>query len=439
MELDSDACVKPQEDYFPEDHLAPNGGRAALLTYDSSHDTFVFEKHSNFLVNEAGIGAYAHGRIHQQVDYSIYVGDLIHKRGSQVSDDLLLMEEQELQSMGEPLSTNSRLGRLVAMAVLPTMSTANGEGTLIAYYQFGVVEFDTAKAPRETRYDGDGKLIQKGWDGMRLVNHLLNTVGCVGRYALAVLTRDHLFRSSFGLHFLKVILGEGTFNSENVNRISMDVDPILEADTDTSKSACGFWPVGHRMFATVGEGRGMVSYNQALTYTEDRTPIGVWEGLWTVPNGVVIHKFADPLKFGFVCSVGDKINFAEIDTTKDFEDEWSFETARFAPSGLSTKTSINGLFIEGIFTKNFTVLIRTDTQGEWILWKNIKVDKELLLVEALGAPPQKYSECTWVQVRVEGTGYAEPRNLSLDFSASTVKSGRSSTNVISYKEKPYYP
>lgn len=439
MALDSDACSKPQGSYDPEEHLAPNSGRQALYTYDSPHDTFVFTKHKNFLVNNAGIGVYAHGRIHQEVGYSIYVGDLIHKRGSEVSDDLLLMEEQELQSMGEPLSTNSRLGNLVATAVLPAMSTANGEGTLVAYYQYGVVEFDTAKTPRETRYDGDGKLIQKGWDGMRLVNHLLNTIGCVGRYALAVLTRDHFFRSSFGLHFLKVILGEGTFNSENVNRISMDVDPILDADVDASKSSCGFWTTGHRMLATVGEGRGMVSYNQAVTYTEDRTPIGTWEGLWTVPNGVVIHKFADPKNFGFICSVGDKINFAEIDTAKDFEDEWSLETARFAPSGLSTKTSINGLFIEGIFNKSFKVLIRTDTQGEWTLWKNIKVEKELLLVEALGAPPQKYSECTWVQVRVEGSGYAEPREISLDFSASTVKSGRSQTHVVTYSEKPFYP
>ena len=128
MALDSDACSASQGSYEPDDHLSPHFGRQALMTYDSSHDTFVWENHKHFLEANAGIGVYAHGRIHQEVGYTIYVGDLIHKRGPLVSDDILLMEEQYLQSMGEPLSTNSRLGGLVAMAVLPTMSTANGEG-----------------------------------------------------------------------------------------------------------------------------------------------------------------------------------------------------------------------------------------------------------------------------------------------------------------------
>jgi len=438
MAIDANACSRPQASFDAEGHVAPYFGRQALMTYDSSHDTFVFENHKHFLEPNAGIGIYAHGRVHQQVGYTIYVGDLIHKRGSLVSDDILLMTEQNLQSMGESLSVNSKLGGLLALAVLPTSNSANGEGELIAYYENGVVSFDTAKAPRETRHDGQGVVIQKGWDSMRLVSHLLNTVSAVGRYAVAVLTRDHFFRSRFGLHFLKTVLGEGTFNSENVNRISMDVDPILEADKSPSLSSCGFWPEGHRMFASVGEGRGMVSWNQAVTYTEDRTPIPAWEGLWTLPVGTTLHKFEDWGGFGFVCSVGEKLHFARI-SDKDFTGEWSFETARFAPSGLDTRSSINGMFLEGIFTQDVVVLIRTDLQGEWVLWKNVKVAKESLIVEALGEPQQKYRECTWVQVRVEGTGYAEIRDLSLDYSASVVKSGRSQSNKVIYSEKSLWP
>lgn len=439
MALDSDACDIEQASYEAEGHVAPYFGRQALLTYDSSHDTFVWENHRHFLEGNAGIGVYAHGRIHQEIGYTIYVGDMIHKRGPQVSDDLLLMEEQYLQSMGEPLSTNSRLGGLVAMAVLPTMNTANGEGELIAYYENGVVSFDTAKAPRETRHDGEGVVIQKGWDSMRLVSHLLNVVSCVGRYALAVLPRDHFFRSRFGLHFLKISLGEGSFNSENVNRISTDIDPILEADTLPEKSTLGFWSEGHRMFASVGEGRGMVSWNQALTYTEDRTPLSAWEGLWTLPVGTTIHKFEDWGGFGFVCSVGKDLHFARLDKDKEYTGPWSFETARFAPSGMGTRSTISRMFIEGIFSDNFTVLIRTDLQGEWLTWKNVKVDKRVLLSEPLGQPPQKCIECTWVQIRVEGVGYAELRNLDIDFSASVEKMSRSSTVVTTYKEKPLWP
>lgn len=450
----------------PTNHVAPYFGRQAIMTYDSSHDTFVWSNHKNFLVNNAGVGTFAHGRIHQEFGYSIYVSDLIHKRGVLMSDDILLMEEQVLQSMVEPLSTPSQMGDLVAMAMLPTMQTANGEGDLIAYYENGVVAFDTGKGPRETRHDGDGVMTQKGWDTMRLVNHLLNKVSAVSRYAVAVLTRDHFFRSRYGLHFLKTVLGEGTFNSENVNRISQDVDPILSADTDLSGAACGFWPSGHRMFDTTGlitdesfsssgMGRGFVSWNQAVTYTEDRTPIPTWEGLWVVDKGVKgIHKFVQLREFGFVCSDTERNLFlVEIDETldDDFREKaipisWSFETGRFAPNGLTAKSFISGLSVEAVVSNPFSVYIRTDQQGEWVLWKTVKLPEKsvkngesLLMSESLGEPPQAYRECTWVQVRVEGLGYCEPRTLDLDFSTSTAKSGRSSSKVTTFKEKDLWP
>lgn len=87
-----------------------------------SHDSFDFSKHINFLINSAGLGVYAHGRIHQQGPHSIFVSDIIHKRGSLKTDDILLMEEQQLASSAPPLSTNSSLGQLKAMSVLPAMN-----------------------------------------------------------------------------------------------------------------------------------------------------------------------------------------------------------------------------------------------------------------------------------------------------------------------------
>ena len=446
-------------------HLQPYFGKQALSTHENSHDTFDETKHKNWLVNEAGVGIYVHGRIHQQLGSSIYVGDLIHKRGHLATDDLLLMEEQALLSMGEPLATNSRLGGLVSLAVLPTMNTANGEGELIAYYEHGVVSYNTFDAPRETRYDGQGQLAQKGWDSRRMVNHMLNYVGAVSRYAVATLTRDHLFRSRRGLHFLKVILGEGTFNSENVNRISTDVDPILETDTDLSGAATGFWIDGDRMFASTGLiadgsfsttsfGRGFVSWNQAVSFTEDRTPRPAWEGVWVVdPDTKGIHWFSST---GLLISDKKRELFHgtfDRSATEDTRNgvvipvEWSLETGRFAPDGLTSKIAVKGCTLE--FSCNTTskirVLIKTDSTGTWALWKNLTIpdkvrsgEQSYLFTETLGEPPQKFREATWVQVRVEGIGSTEIRLIELDYSSNTGKTGRSQSYVADNTEVDFF-
>ena len=447
------------------DHLQPYFGKQALSTHESSHDTFDETKHKNWLVNEAGIGIYVHGRIHQQLGSSIYVGDLIHKRGHLATDDLLLMEEQALLSMGEPLATNSRLGGLVSLAVLPTMNTANGEGELIAYYEHGVVSYNTFDAPRESRFDGQGQQIQKGWDSRRMVNHMLNYVGAVARYAVSTLTRDHLFRSRRGLHFLKVLLGEGTFNSENVNRVSTDVDPILERDKDLSGAATGFWIDGDRMFASTGLvsdtsfsttslGRGFVSWNQAVSFTEDRTPRPAWEGVWVVdPDTKGIHWFSST---GLLISDKKRELFhgtfdrsATEDTRKGvvIPVEWSLETGRFAPDGLTSKIAVKGCTLE--FSCNTTskirVFIKTDSTGSWTLWKNLTIPDKVrsgnqmyLFTETLGEPPQKFREATWVQVRVEGVGSTEIRLIELDYSSNTGKTGRSQSYVADNTEVDFF-
>lgn len=462
---------------MPSNHIQPFGGKQALYIHESGHDTLDETKHKNWLVGNAGLGIYAHGRIHQQLGNTIYVGDLVHKRGHLMTDDLLLMEEQALLSCGEPLSTNSRLGPLMALAVLPTMSTANGEGDLIAYYRHGVVAYNTFEAPRESRYDGEGNITQKGWDTKRLVNHLLNTVSAVGRRAVAVLTRDHLFRSTRGLHFLKVITGEGTFNSENVNKISQDVQPILDQDPVEllDGAVVAFWLYGDRMFATTGltknlcyssssYGRGFVSWNQATTFTEDRTPRPVWEGLWVVDNGIEgIHAFVEstllPSKtsFGFLASKRDKelqlatiISGKEVDTRDgvDIPIEWSLETAQAAPEGLSTLKAIQGCTLEGVYSsasQKVRVLIRTDVASDWAVWKTFSpCDKvkqpgqRLRLAESLGKPPTSHNEATWVQLRVEGIGFAEICLIDLDYSTTVVKSGRKQCSVVGAAEKNFF-
>ena len=452
-------------------NLEPHYGEEALATVESSHDTFDSKNFKNWLANNAGLGIYAHGRIHQQTENLIYVSDLIHKRGHLTSEDILLMEEQALLSMGDPLSVPTRLGQLQALEILPTMNTANGEGSLIAYYERGVVAFDTFEIPRETRHDGEGKLIQKGWDMKRLVNHLLNTLGAVGRYSVVALTRDHLFRSKRGLHFLKTVAGEGSFNTENTNRLSMDVDPLLQADAEENLTgaACGFWIAGDRMLATTGLvrgtlfssssfGRGFVVWNQATTFTEDRTPLPLWEGLW-VPDYCIkgIHKFSDlhAGEYGFICSdremnvyqvaIDQSIN-ADIRCGEEIPIEWSFDTGAVAPAGLSNKVHINGCVIELVvsnYTQKFRLMARTDTDPTWRVWsefsppvKDVASGQKLLFTESVGKPASvTQRECTWIQVRLEGLGAAEVRLIDLDFSPSTAKIGRTQTYITAGSDK----
>lgn len=457
--------------------LKPYFGKQALLIHESSHDTLDETKFANWLFNEAGLGVYAHGRIHQQVGNTVFIGDLIHKRGHLVSSDILLMEEQALLSMGEPLAVSSRLGALTAMEVLPAMNTAYGESSLVGYYEGGVVTFETQELPRETRIDGEGTIIQKGWDTKRMVTHLLNVVSAVGRYAVVALTRDHLFRSSRGMHLLKTTTGSETFNSENVNTLSSDVNPILDADPLDllHGAAVGFWIFGNRYFATTGLvsvpgvatspiGRGFVSWNQAVTYTEDRTPRPVWEGLWVMDNGIAgVHRFVESQirpgagSFGFLCSGKDSRLFLTLpvagmeDDLRDGERvpiEWSFETARVAPSDGHSKVAINDAIIELVVrrtTQEFRVLSRTDVCGEWMEWKRFQpADKvlsdnaSLLIMESLGKPHKSCREGTWVQIRVEGVGPCEVRLIDLDFSETTVKAGRQQSYIVNASEKDFF-
>lgn len=457
------------------DHIQPYGGKQALLTHESSHDTFNSDNFLNWLENGAGLGIYAHGRIHQQIDRDIFVGDLIHKRGHATPEDILLMEEQALLSTGDPLTVPSRLGNLTALAVLPVMQTANGEGALIAYYQNGVVSFDTFEAPRESRYDGDGAQITKGWDSKRLVNHLLNTVSAVGRRAVSVLTRDHLFRSLRGLHFLKTTLGEGTFNSENVNTISSDVAPVLDADPVNllEGAATGFWLFGNRMLATTGlvsgnaalpHGRGFVSWNQATTFTEDRTPRPAWEGVWVVDSGIAgIHQFVetaevpDKASFGFVCSdrsSGVRLCTLDPEAAHDSRDgvqipiQWSFETGRYAPEGLGIRKTVNDCVVEAVYTpasQEVRIYLRTDANSEWTLWRRFTPSTEaktasgkFQLAVSLGKPPVSAREGTWFQLRVEGSGPVEVSLIELDYSPVTGKSGRQSWSSVDFPEEDIF-
>lgn len=441
----------------------------------SSHDSLIWEKHRNFLINGAGVGVYANGRIHQDSGKAIYVSDLIHKRGTKYTDDILLMEEQQAGAFGDPLSAPSRLGQLRAIEVLPAMSTATGDGLVIAYYDHGVVSFDTAAVPRETRYDPvENRITQQGWSEIRQINHLLNRVSATGRYAVGVLPRDHAFRSRFGIHLLKTSLGEGSFNDEFINTLSQDMQPILDADIKGALKGAtvGQWVEGHRILASVGMvenglftssamGRGFVVWNQAVTFTEDRTPRPLWEGLWSPHCGIAgIHRLLDASPVngdnlsGFVASKSDdaSVVFAEIDSKlgcdilddEPVQIEWNV-TSRKVFSGFDNLNKLTEGRIEieasGPGSK-VRVMIRCDSSPEWAEWKTEDTsdsDSTELFSINLGQPPKGYREASWYQFRIEGLGKATVRAMEIELSEQQGKMGKSiTTHDVSHKEESYH-
>lgn len=428
-----------------------------------SHDTLIFSNHRNYLINSAGIGIYTNGRIHQEGHTGIYVSDIIHKRGYKKTDDILLMEEQQAGSFGEPLSTNSRMGQLRAMEVLPSMNTANGEGDLIAYYDNGVVAFNTHIAPRQSVVNEESmEVTQKGWAEQRQVNHMLNRVSAVGRYAVGVLPRDHAFRSRYGIHLLKTSLGEGSFNDEYINTLAQDVQPILEADIKgmLRGTTVGHWTGGSRLLTSVGMvendlytsssmGRGFVVWNQATTFTEDRTPRPLWEGLWSLHSEIAgVHRLLDVTEvtgdnmFGFVASEAcGKMLFGEIDDGlscdildgKPNQIEWDI-TSRKVFGGFDTIQVLREGRLE-IETNGHNgkvrVMVRTDVSDDWSVWGESDTstdlnDREIHSIN-LGQPHEDYREASWYQFRIEGLGAATVRHLEADIVSDRSKMGKTIT------------
>ena len=439
---------------------------------EDSHDSFLLDNRKQWLVNGAGLGVYAHGRVHQQTPFAIFVGDIIHKRGFKSTDDLLSMEEQALESFGDPLVWASNLGKLQAFRTLPQGRTPNGQGPLIAYFANGIMTFNTFQFPRESRIVG-GRPQGQGWGDKEMGQQQTALVSCVGRYAVTDLTSDHVFRSTFGIHYLKNVLGEKSDKTEQIDIKSHRVKPLLVAkgeQTFLGGSTVGFWPSESRIFCSVGMridgeatsssmGRGFVAYNQATRYTEDLTPIPVWEGLWLPSSGIKgIHYFThvedtpSTTSFGFLCSAESNellFGFLESEGGEDslrgekVPIEWSLETSQFAEGGYDTLKSLKDgrleVYADGS-SRGLRVHARSNTNLEWQLWKEV----DLSDIEAyshkpvtLGAHPT-LGEGTWFQVRIEGLGYCEIDYLTVDHATSKTKAGDAACKVVKTSVKGIY-
>lgn len=392
---------------------------------------------------------YIHGRAHAGYDNEIHVGDMIHRRWENGTEDAIKFNEQAHDSFGDPLGIPTRMGSYINLSIYPAMGTTYGEGDLIGYTSGGIVRHNTYKYPRDTRYD-EGKLIQKGWKFEQMVVSVANTVTATGINAVTVTPRDHFFASDFGVHFLSQVTGEGSFNDETTKTLSQDIEPMYRWDSPalTYGRSTGHWLQGSRYFVTIGHfesdtstlppSKGYASMNQATTFTEDRTPIPSWEGLHTPPEGISVHKFMSsslrPAQgaYGYLASSEDgKLYFAEMrnDLTHDLLDDekvainWEVTTGQQIFDQLRATAKIDSGVLQYITDDQaleIEVQIRTSDKCCWEKWRTVKpcpdkVDSKGRVVNIvdLKQPPSGYRESSWFQVRLVGKGYVELRKLDV--------------------------
>lgn len=434
---------------------------------------------TSYLANSAGLGLYAHGRIHQQSRRVILVSDIIHKRGWKMADDILSMEEQASPSCGVPLSATAQMGELLALEILLNPEGPNGQGPVVAYHRNGVVFHNTAQAPRESRYDGEGKQVTQGWDTMRLSSVALNKVSATGRYAVAQTPRDHIFRSVFGIHWLRRTMGSESVADEPVNHIGHDVEPYLDADDPELLAgvALGYWVRRNRILCSADMrfdpkisatpyGAAILSLNRSMSVTDREMPLQAWEGLWLLPNDVVaIHTMLNAGStrntdgFGMFVTTGvDDIGWAKpcgVGTdaigNMRYRIPWAFETGRLTFGELTKKKVLGGGNLEFTTegpTADIEVHVRTDAFTKWTKWRDVNICKtkcvdddgcgRMAISFSLDQPPLPYREATWFQFRVQGKGHVEIFKFAVDIVEGESKEGKSQCLSLDCNEPPIF-
>lgn len=452
-----------------------------------SHDEIESVNNKNWIPNGASIGHYINARTHISIDCSrgpncpalnseMWVSDIGGKRSIDdcTADDILKMEEAMLDSGGGPLVGPSKLGKTVALETLLS-SGNNGEGFFVDFKESGIMFHDTFEYPRETLFSADAAaIIQEGWDEKRLSNVQLQTISAVGRYAVYQLPDDIWFRSEYGFHFIKKVLGTGTLKDEKRNHESHDIQPLLDLDEDNLEGvSVGYWLRNDRLMGTVGMikdtffssstmGRGIAVLNQATTYTEDDTPRPLWEGL-TLPDDSIkgIHKFtkfgerAKDKEFGFICSdlnrnlfLGEFVNRRTGYDNRDGKSHqipWQYTSGAFVMTGIKNVDALrNGYmdFIGDESTSNVTIEVRTDQHECWETWTEVETgfSQKSLKSTSFGEPSNKsVREATWFQFRIKGLGYIEIRTFDVEaVKVDSKKDGRNQCTPVCCEQEDYF-
>lgn len=437
-----------------------------LESCGESHDTFVELDHEHYLSNNSDMGIYIHGRNIQSISVGcqnsfLIASDILGKRQCPENSDVLLMEEQAVFS--DPIGGPSSFGRTIRFAKL-SRNSLNGEGEIYDFREEGVLRHNTIE-DRETRYTTENGQIVKlrsGWDDKRITNVALNSVTAVGIFAVTELPLDIMFRSQYGVHFLKTVLGEGTFNDETINSISQDVDTLLDFDTEPENTKTGHWLKGNRMFITTGyentsTTNSFVVANQSLTFSEDRTPRFGWEGAWQLDNGIEdVKRFIqlgkdkddyvivveDQLDSIYVGKFGCKTGYDIRDGVKLPVDQ-TYISGDFQLSGLRYLDSVTDGIIDAIInqsTKSITISIRTDCNSDWTEWKKFDISEsgKSMFSDIFGQPPSDSDKGTFFEFKIDAVGYLRILNVDIEYKQSQKKNSlRRGATPLTCSEEQY--
>lgn len=435
------------------------------VEYDKKYATFINANIVDWLLNEAGNVQYVNGRVLQEKGH-IWASDPLNKRGGLSSDDILKQTESARWSFGDPISSPSWMGNMTAFVTFPSKTNATHQGDAIAFYEVGSQFIDPNQFPRQTRATAKGEIIQQGWNYKKLTRPATHIVSATGRRAAVETPDDVLFASNYGIHFLTAVAGQGSFNDETTKTLSQAVEPIFLHDTEDLLEGrqVGHWVNGNRFFVgaclvrdeTKGQlpmARGMLSMNQSLTYTEDRTPIPVWEGLHTADDGIAgIHKFDDLSlghkrgSYGFLASNNDgEIYWAKIDKDRHTDERdgevkripWEAVTGRHRASGESYDTQLDSSSITVVtsnLSESLKVEVRTDKSG-WVKLKEVTFNQSLekcLFEETiqLGRAKKEVEQGAWYQYRISGLGYIELKNLVIEVSKGDKLEGKNKRHKV---------
>ena len=437
--------------WIDQDLKAKKSKGTTLDSDGSSHDTFVTSNFEHYLPNETTTGIYIHGRNLMSISIGVsssvlLASDIIGKRQCDDNSDILLMEEQAVFS--DPIGAPSSIGKTVALAKMNTGSF-NGEGEVYDFRETGIVRHNTI-VPRETRFEvQDGKLVtaKNGWDKQRISNVALNSVTATGIRAVTELPLDIAFRSEYGLHFLKTVLGEGTFNDPTTNTFSQDVEPLLDMDERLDKALTGHWLKGNRLFATtgineLGISNAFVVINQALTFSEDRTPRFGAEGAWQTDTFIEnINQFVRIGKkkadYGFIVTdqVGS-IYYGQFKDKRGYDTREgvkvpvssTYMSGQFVMSGLRTIDAVSNGELDAIInssTKSITISVRSNTNEVWTEWKRWDLSSAgpASLSDTLNQPPDNTGKGSFLEFKIDTIGYI--KIIGFDVEVKTIQQRKS--------------
>lgn len=271
-----------------ENFMLAQDANGSCWIWDGENDAFVSggyipqgpARASSMVPNRASVMAYAHGRGVCVVNgRAALVGDNINFRDQNSAKDVLNFTEAVYWATGQFFSPPTRLGAILAAAVLPIQDEAQGQGDLLLHCERGIFSVNLNVFPRSA------------WSNTPLVKEAYRGGGAAGPYAITLADGDQIFRSQAGIQTVRSARAEAGMLGSPMQPISDGIRSYFSADEPRFLrfASVTAWPSQRRIVATCypmvngrhWRHRGIVSL--ALDPVPGKQTPPVFESLWTVP------------------------------------------------------------------------------------------------------------------------------------------------------------